>query len=222
MPIPPKVLNDAPKTARERVYVQLKQWIIDGTLQPEERISDMELAKYFSVSRTPVREAMQQLADQRLINIFPGKESRVAPIDFEQARQTYQIIAQLYSLAMEFAYPYITEENIAELKDINRKFAEALHQGNSAAGHDYDRQFHSVFLRIADNDFLTNFIGTLDCHVARIEILYYNTPDSLHTDSIQQHDAIIDALSQKNLPLAVEKVMHNWLQTLENLLPENG
>ena len=86
MPIPLKTEPQVPQTARQRVYSQLKKWIVNGTLTPEEKISDLELANYFSVSRTPVREAMQLLADQRLIQIFPGKESRVAPIDLEQAR----------------------------------------------------------------------------------------------------------------------------------------
>lgn len=59
-----------------------------------------------------VREAMQLLAGQKLINIYPGKESRIAPIDFEQAKRAYQVIAQLYSLAIGFAFPYITSTHI--------------------------------------------------------------------------------------------------------------
>ena len=62
MPIPPAQKDAAPRTtAKERVYRTLRQWIIDGTMEPGERLNDVELAQYFSVSRTPVREAIQLL-----------------------------------------------------------------------------------------------------------------------------------------------------------------
>lgn len=75
MPIPKKTNVQAPKTARARVYQTLKEWIENNTLKPREKIYDTELASYFEVSRTPVREAMQLLADQKLIEITPGKKA---------------------------------------------------------------------------------------------------------------------------------------------------
>lgn len=216
MPIPPKKDNLAPKTARERVYTELKQWIIDGTLQPDEKLSDHELAAYFSVSRTPVREAMQLLADQRLIYIYPGKESRVAPIDFEQASQAYQIIAQLYSLALEFAYPHINDAFLAELRNINRQFSQQFSSPNTAEAHRLDKQFHSLFLKLAPNEFLSNFIDILDCHVERSERLYYNSAVT-RKDSYNQHEAIIQALERRDLPDAIEKTKENWLNTLDKM-----
>ena len=53
MPIPVKTPLEKQKTAKERIYIQLREWIINGTLQPEEKISDQEISQYFSVSRTP-------------------------------------------------------------------------------------------------------------------------------------------------------------------------
>ena len=73
MPIPVKTPLEKQKTAKERIYIQLREWIINGTLQPEEKISDQEISQYFSVSRTPAREAIQMLADQKLVEIYPGK-----------------------------------------------------------------------------------------------------------------------------------------------------
>ena len=53
MPIPVKTPLEKQKTAKERIYILLREWIINGTLQPEEKISDQEISQYFSVSRTP-------------------------------------------------------------------------------------------------------------------------------------------------------------------------
>lgn len=91
------------------------------------------------MSRTPIRETTQLLADQKLINIYPGKESCVAPIDFEQAKQTYQIMAQLYALALEFAFPRVTADTVAELREINRKFDQHLSRNDSAGAHQLDK-----------------------------------------------------------------------------------
>ena len=53
MPIPKQVSYEAPKSAKMRIYEALREWIIDGTLQPGEKILDSEISQYFSVSRTP-------------------------------------------------------------------------------------------------------------------------------------------------------------------------
>lgn len=214
MPIPAKRSDSAPKTARERIYSELKRWIVDGTLQPEEKISDWELAEYFSVSRTPIREAMQQLADQKLIDIYPGKESRVAPINFERAKQAYQILAALYSLALEVAFPSITADMVVKMREINKQFNQHLGRHDSVGAHQLDKQFHSIFLRVVPNEFLSNFIDILDCHVERIERLYYSS-EIMRKNSVSKHEAIIVAIEQNDLETAIRVTKENWLDTLK-------
>ena len=78
MPIPAQQSPVVRTTARERVFKALQEWIIDGPLLPEERLNDAELAKFFSVSRTPVREALQMLAEQKLVTMVPSSGTFVA------------------------------------------------------------------------------------------------------------------------------------------------
>lgn len=214
MPIPQRPAKEIPKTARERVYLELRQWIIDGTLKPEEKISDQELSQYFSVSRTPIREAMQLLADQKLINIYPGRESRVAPIDLENANKTYKLTAELHAMAVEFAYPHITSQIIAELKKINRQFANTNRENDIKKANEYDQAFHRVFLELSDSYFLKEFTQTLDSHIERIENLYFSIHHD-YSDSVSEHEQIIKALEDHDLPLALESTRINWLHTLD-------
>lgn len=216
MPIPQKAPESGPKTARERIYQELRQWIIDGTLKPDERISDQEISQYFSVSRTPVREAMQLLADQKLINIYPGRESRVSPIDFHNARTSYRIAAELHAMAVEFAYPKITESILNELKAINDSFFSAGEQNLVADEKHYDQQFHGIFLTLADNYFLTEFTMTLGSHIERIENLYYSIIKN-YKNSVSEHAQIIASLEQKDIVAAKETMRYNWMHTLEIL-----
>ena len=126
MPIPKQVSYEAPKSAKMRIYEALREWIIDGTLQPGEKILDSEISQYFSVSRTPVREAIQMLAEQKLIEIRPGKESRISEIDSIDIPQTYKMLAEIHATAVEFAFDKISEGAIHRLKDANQRFEQAF------------------------------------------------------------------------------------------------
>ena len=81
MPVPQDTQPLQPTTAKERVLQTLAQWLVDGTLEPGERLYDEQLSRYFQVSRTPVREALQVLAEKGLVEILPGRGTRVTPID---------------------------------------------------------------------------------------------------------------------------------------------
>lgn len=214
MPIPSKSLPEKPKTAKERVYSEVREWIINGTLQPDERISDQEISYYFSVSRTPVREAMQLLADQKLVTISPGKETRVAPINLKEAVQNYRIMAELQSLAVELTYPQIIPQTIDELKRINKSFAIAVNTHDIENTQRFDDQFHDIFLKEVNSYFLTEFTKILKSHLQRIEILYYKEKDLI---SSQTHEEIIAALEHQNLEKAKEAMRNNWLYTLEKI-----
>lgn len=214
MPIPQNKAAEVPKSAKLRIYEELRKWIVDGTLQPGEKIYDSEIAQFFSVSRTPVREAIQLLADQKLIEVFPGKESRVSEMSVAEVDQFYKILAALHSLALEFAYPNIDGNMIERLKKTNEKLSRAITGGTQEDAIRYDQEFHDIVLTAASNDFLTSFSKTLECHIERIENLYYDRLPK-REDSVQGHTAIIEALERGDLPSAKEAAGQNWLHVID-------
>lgn len=217
MPIPKKEAEAVPKTARERVYIEMREWIINGTLKPEEKISDQEISQYFSVSRTPVREAIQLLADQRLVNIYSGRETLVAPVNYNTINSIYRIAAELHSLAVSMAYPRITETHIRDLKEYNKLLTRAVQKKDNADASHKDQLFHDVFVNLADNYFLSDFLKTLESHIRRIQLI--NNPNyniiGKEMNSVQQHEKIIEALEKQDLEQAVECTKQNWLYTIE-------
>lgn len=214
MPIPKKESDRQPKTAKELVYTKMREWIINGTLQPEEKISDQEIAQYFSVSRTPVREAIQMLADQKLVNIYPGRETRVSPLNMDEAIYTYGMMAELHVLALEFSYPKITRETIAELRKTDQSFYAAAEKHNVEEAAAYDQRFHGTFIQLSDHYFLAEFTHILASHIQRIENLYYMQHASV---SFESHEGIIAALEEHDLPKAKEAMRNNWIHTLEKV-----
>lgn len=214
MPIPPKKQEEKPRTAKERVYITVREWIIDGTLQPGEQIIDQDIAAYFSVSRTPVREAIQMLADQKLVEIHPGKATRVTAVSLEEAMSNYRVTAALSALALEMAYPKIDDTILLELLRIDRDFDVAGRSRNVKAAIALDEQFHHRIFELAGNYFLSEFARILESHSQRVENIYFSQNDELN---FQSHEDILAALMRKDLPGAQEAMRHNWMHTVELL-----
>lgn len=214
MPIPKKEKKYIPKTAKERVYQTLKEWIETNTLKPGEKIFDVDLATYFEVSRTPVREAMQLLADQKLIEIRPGKESRVAPIDLDYMREIYTILGSLHALAIRFAFPKITKQTIQKLETINNNIRAEVPKNFV----DMDNRFHECILELVSNPLLCDFCITLAAHANRFKLIYLSvTKIDDSSESVNGHQQIIDALKSRDLTLAEAAVQCNFTYMLEKI-----
>ena len=106
-----------------------------------EKILDTEIAKYFRHEPYAVREALQLLADQRLVEITPGRASRVTEIDSNQARSNYELMGHLNALALDLLHVQITDAFIEELCNSNRAMAAAIAQKDYPAIRAADRAF---------------------------------------------------------------------------------
>ena len=213
MPIPVKQAAEERLTAKALVYKTLREWIVDGTLQPGEQIFDQEIAKYFSVSRTPVREAMQLLADQKLIEIQPGKESRVAAFDYEEIEKSYVILAELHVLALQFAWNSLTQEDIRKMEEVNEALKSRKNLADQHKAQSLDKEFHDTIVGKAGSVFLQSFTDMLHIQVLRIENLYFEE-ESNYEESWKVHEKILQAVKEKNEEAACAAMRENWLRTI--------
>ncbi|MBS4786069.1 MAG: GntR family transcriptional regulator [Clostridiales bacterium] len=215
MPVPAAPLNETRLTVKERVYNTLLEWIVEGTLLPGEKVSDVEIAQYFSASRTPVREAMQLLADQRLIDVIPGRESKVAPIDPDQARSNYQLMGNLNAVALDMCARRLDGNFLARLRELHAEMSRAAAAGDFRRVREVDREFHFTFFHQADNYFLVSFARTLYTHCVRIENLYFSREND-YSESLRQHEQILRALEAGELEEARRRLIQNWTDTVKD------
>ncbi len=213
MPIPIKKVPIVNTTAKERIYRTLSQWIIDGTLEPDERLNDVELAQYFSVSRTPVREALQLLGEQKLVYIVPSSGTFVAPIDCEDMRYVYELLGGLHALALELCCPKLTEEDLAHLELLNHTFLKAIRSGQTVAAIDADIQFHNFLCELAGNPYLTAFSNQLSLQARRNENHFFQTAEK-SVESYESHNRILEALRNKDLAAAQKEIRINWEESI--------
>lgn len=209
MPIPKEKEAYSRMTARERIYNTLRQWIIDGTLQPNERLNDMELAEYFSVSRTPVREALQLLSEQKLLQIVPSSGTYVAPIDLQDITYVYQLLGELQALALMFCIDRITSADLSHLTALNNDFLRNASHGSASDANRIDCEFHSYLAELTGNPYLISFTDQLTLQACRNENQYFKNSSRRH-ESYESHNRIIDALCRKDLSAAQQEIRKNW------------
>ena len=216
MPIPETKTDYFPKTAKDRVFMGVREWIIDGTLRPGEKIFDKEIADYFSVSRTPVREAFQMLEEQKLIMVSPGKESRVAEIDPVSVKQSYELLSVLEPIAVKYAIHHITPESITVLDNCTANMKNALNIGEPKKANEADHLFHETILQLSGNDFLHQFCTTLEAHVTRTEIHFFSHQDisEILPSSVKEHEMIIEAMKNGDEEKACSVMSDNWRNTI--------
>jgi DNA-binding GntR family transcriptional regulator len=92
-------------TVRDKIHAA----IMDGTLEPGERLNDDELIAWLGVSRTPIREALSQLARAGLIEMAPNRYTRVTTPDANEVVEALQTLGVLFGGVVRLAVPLLTD-----------------------------------------------------------------------------------------------------------------
>ena len=117
MPIPTSEPTTAPRRLlRDVAFDKLLAAIVDGTLEPGERLNDADLAKWLQVSRTPIREAIAQLQTYGLIDIEANRYTKVAARDEAVYAEAAQFLAGLHRLAREWGAAGLEAASRKELR----------------------------------------------------------------------------------------------------------
>lgn len=212
MPIPAGFSMPNPLTAKQRAFRQLQEWIIDGTLKPGEKLNDSELAAALGVSRTPVREALQLLSVEGLVEMNPGVSTQVTAVDGGDVAKILPPLAVLQALAAELALPQVTAREIESLREINAEFGEALGRGDSHYALKLDEEFHGFVVDLVDNPYIANTISTFQAHIRR---LFFHNSIILSLKSVDEHEDILRAFEQGD-PAEVNRLVRgNWLRAID-------
>lgn len=194
---------------RESVYRLIQQAIVAGELQPGQHIRDGELAAQLGVSRTPVREALQRLEDEGLVEMQSGVFTRVVPLNMQAAQDAFSVVAVLHALATRLAVSLLTADDITALRRANDNLIKALDTNNVSAALQADDTFHHVFVRVANNHEIQHTLEYLMPKVRRLEYAQFSSLAG-HT-SVLQHQSIIAACEQGLPERAATLTEQNWL-----------
>ena len=210
MPLPKTHFDVDRLSAQQHIFNTLKEWIVDGTLTPGEFIYDSEIAKYFSVSRTPVREAILLLAQQEFVKILPSRGTKVAETSEKEASFIYEAISCLSAEIARLAVRKQKNEDVDELRRLNSVFSDMMKQNDYSKILEADSAFHNHILKMADNPYMQNCWEQILPHANRYELLYFKKGMDKEV-SVDDHDHIIDAIARKSEGDAARFSHENWI-----------
>lgn len=210
----PASLSLAERGSTPRMIVEtLRTAIVDGTLAPGAPLRQDALARHFSVSAIPVREALRQLETEGWVKVEMNKGATVAPLSADEAREIYEIRAALESLAIGLAIPVHTPATLrhaqALCKAASAETDPALYVARNQA-------FHLSLYEPAARSRLLELIGVLHIRGERYLRLKFGLP-SYKGESDREHAALLKAVRRGDVATAQSLVTKHLLDTGELL-----
>lgn len=196
---------------KNRVYDTLCRWIIDGTLGPGERIQDGEIAEYFAVSRTPVREAFLLLQRQGLVEIRPGRGTYVTMMKREDISSVYPLMEQLLISVLGLYKQSIPEKDLLTLQLINEDLLRFTKEKNLFESLIAKVRFYQHLCKLSKNPYLFSLWDDLSPLFLYNE---YRSSRSLKSFSIgyQSNYCVIRALLNGDIYQAQREMQKAWEQ----------
>ncbi|MFC7944648.1 GntR family transcriptional regulator [Microbacterium oxydans] len=114
------------RSMSDEAYNRLQDAIISGELRPGERLRDYELAERLGTSKTPIRHALDRLADHGLVEMQRNRYTRVAPIDLDQVRNAVDLFGDIWIGSVRHMMPLIQDDDLAYLAELADEMSAAI------------------------------------------------------------------------------------------------
>ncbi|HEX2249528.1 MAG TPA: GntR family transcriptional regulator [Gemmatimonadales bacterium] len=198
---------------RDHAYQHILQLVHRGELAPGARVKDVTLAVQLGVSRTPVREALLQLAREGVLNADIGRGFTVRSLDSTEMREAGAILSALEVLALTSS-PEIPGERLSRLGEIDRQLVSIRGDADRIVG--LEEEWHHTLLIGCPNQRLRGMISTL-WQVPRRYMRAYLRDTGRVTLSTQHHARIVEAERRQDRQTAASRLTHYWTRGIEEL-----
>lgn len=180
------------KPLRERAYEGIKQRILDSTYAPGEMLSEHRLAGELEISRTPIREALRDLAAAGLVRILPQRGVVVSELTLQDIVEVYQLREQLECFAVRLAADRMGPADAAALRADHARAVSCMEAGQLRAAYDHSVKLHSRTIELARNARLAQFMRQLSDQVHRCGLLTLRHGRA--GPALAEHGEIIEAM----------------------------
>lgn len=188
-----------PLVASDQVYLNLRQQILNGDIDPGTALRQDDIATQNAVSKIPVREALRRLEVEGLIDFVPRKGATVRQIDLNDVLELLDIRLALECRALELAIPNFIDSDIELARDIHSAYKQEIIPENWSH---LNRQFHHCLLEPCDNHHLLSLLGDVEQRMG-ILMRYRVTKASGFMRPIKEHGLILDACEARKIDLSV-------------------
>jgi DNA-binding GntR family transcriptional regulator len=198
-------------------YDYLREKILDGTLQPNGSISQVELARRLGVSRTPLREALRRLQQEGLIDAEPNRRARVMAIDPVDLEYVYTNRLLYETLGIALTVPKLGTDDLQVIEEALAGMRSHVDAGDFAAWEEAHSRFHRALVRHAP-DPLDRTIATFAARGDRYRRIYQSTIPSAWTIGDAEHEAILRACEGGDQGAAATQLARHFARTALSLI----
>lgn len=190
-----------------QVYTKMKKDIIEGTLQPGERLIVLEIAGNFQISQAPVREALERLKQEGLIIGKPNKGSVVSDITSKEIKDIFVLREIIEGFAVRQSMPLLTDSDYSYLEDIVSEMDSAVKQNDTLKILELDMSFHGFFYNRCNNDAILELWDHMKTKVMRFMAIANRKHSTKNL--VEGHLALINILKAGNVEEAEKRfIMH--------------
>lgn len=208
--------GSADASAGVAAYERLQRMIVELELPPGTTLTEPALVERLGIGRTPIREALRRLADERLLVIFPRRGMVVAHLGLAEVQQLFEARLAVEGRIAELAAQRSTPADAADLSRLNDDVHAAQEGGSFAAFLAVDRPFHLGIARTARNAFLAEAVGrilTLNAWLWHAQMARYG----IEAGDYASHDTIVEAIGARD-PTAARTAMADHIERSRELL----
>ena len=200
MDLPTTITPVTVQRLTDAAYRTLKDQILTQAFEPGQRLNVDELAGRLGMSRTPVKDALNALANEGLVEILPRKGTFVAGLSADTIAEVFELRRALELLAAELLVERVSDADIERLRDRLAALDAPLTAGADADEHlQRNLAFHRLFVELAGNRTLLEMYEELNAHIqiARVHARWQNWQQRRQQER-EEHHAILRALSERN------------------------
>jgi DNA-binding GntR family transcriptional regulator len=203
--------------ARDQVYVALREAIVSAELEPGRRLSENELADRLGVSRTPVREALARLRDERLVAIVPQLGTFVTLISPDAVADAAFVREALECSAIRLATERVEPSHLEELQANLAAQGRAVERGDTEAFDALDNALHRTLCELSGREIAWALSRRANGHLDRVRRLSLPEPGYLE-EMVAEHRAVVAAVAEHD-PERAEAALRHHLRMVTSTLP---
>ena len=186
-----------------KIRDSLEQRIVGGELGNGKRLDETELSSFYGVSRTPVREALQRLAESGLAEHLPRRGTFVRSPSLSQLVEMFEVMAELECMAIRLAARRATTNDIDALEKDNETCRAAVAANDTKKYYEVNARLHGRIYQMSGNSFLAVEARRLHDRLRPFRRLQLRVRGRME-ESMAEHDIILAALRDGNADRAME------------------
>ena len=195
-------------------YHDLKQRVLTLELSPGSALDEVALSAEYGLSRTPLREVFHRLAGEGYLSLASNKGASVSSMDLATMRSFFQSAPMIYAAIARLACEQASTEQINAIKKTQARFHKAMQASKAQDMVVHNHRLHEQLGEMAASPYLTPSLGRLLIDHARMSQRFYRVREASSRQRIakasEQHDAMIEAIEQRNPTMCVDLTMQHW------------